>query len=103
METRVVHCKKEEYDVYIGRPSKWGNPFSHKEGTTAQFKTDTREQAVAKYSVWITMGEGKHLLDDLHELKGKTLGCWCMPKMCHGQILAILADNLEDQQKLNLS
>jgi hypothetical protein len=22
--TRVVHCKKEEYDVYIGRPSKWG-------------------------------------------------------------------------------
>ena len=27
--TKVVHCKKELYDVYIGRPSKWGNPFSH--------------------------------------------------------------------------
>jgi len=26
-ETRVVHCKKEPYDIYIGRPSKWGNPF----------------------------------------------------------------------------
>lgn len=26
-QTRVVHCKKERYDVYIGRPSKWGNPF----------------------------------------------------------------------------
>jgi len=25
--TRVVHCKKEPYDVYIGRPSKWGNPL----------------------------------------------------------------------------
>ena len=22
-KTRVVHCKKESYDVYIGRPSKW--------------------------------------------------------------------------------
>lgn len=27
--TKVVHCKKEPYDVYIGRPSKWGNPFTH--------------------------------------------------------------------------
>ena len=26
-KTRVVNCKKEPYDVYIGRPSKWGNPF----------------------------------------------------------------------------
>jgi hypothetical protein len=25
--TKVVHCKKEKYDIYIGRPSKWGNPF----------------------------------------------------------------------------
>ncbi|MFM7243676.1 MAG: DUF4326 domain-containing protein, partial [Planctomycetaceae bacterium] len=23
----VVHCKRSAYDVYIGRPSKWGNPF----------------------------------------------------------------------------
>ena len=35
---RVVHCKKEPYDVYIGRPSKWGNPYSHKDNTKAQFK-----------------------------------------------------------------
>ncbi len=27
---KVVHCKIEDYDVYIGRPSKFGNPFSHK-------------------------------------------------------------------------
>ncbi len=25
--TRVLYCKKEPYDVYVGRPSKWGNPF----------------------------------------------------------------------------
>lgn len=29
---KIVHCKKDKYDIYIGRPSIWGNPFSHKEG-----------------------------------------------------------------------
>jgi hypothetical protein len=24
---RAVHCKRERHHVYIGRPSKWGNPF----------------------------------------------------------------------------
>lgn len=38
------------------------------------------------------MGEGRHLLKDLHELKGKTLGCFCKPLSCHGDILVRLAD-----------
>ena len=25
--TRVVHCKRAPFDIYIGRPSKWANPF----------------------------------------------------------------------------
>lgn len=93
MKTKVVHCKKEKYDVYIGRPSKWGNPFSHKEGTRAKFKVATREEAVLKYKEWILTQE--HLIKSLHELKGKILGCWCKPKMCHGDILAELADQSE--------
>ena len=36
--TKVVHCKKSEYDVYIGRPSLWGNPFSSKDKTLAKFR-----------------------------------------------------------------
>lgn len=84
---KVVHCKKEPYDVYIGRPSPWGNPYSHKEGTLAKFKTNTREEAVQAYYYWITEGEGRHLLDDLVTLKGKVLGCWCSPKACHGDVL----------------
>jgi hypothetical protein len=40
----VVHCKKARYDVYIGRPSPWGNPFSHKQGTLAQFQVASREE-----------------------------------------------------------
>ena len=82
---RVVHCKREEFDVYIGRPSKWGNPFSHKGGTKAQFRVDTREQAVACYRKWVL--EQPELMEALPELRGKTLGCWCAPKACHGDVL----------------
>ena len=90
---KVVHKNKEPYDVYIGRPSKWGNPYSHKpEGTLAEFVVPTRNEAIEKYREYIVFGEGNHLLDDLHELKGKTLGCWCKPKSCHGDILAELVD-----------
>jgi len=84
---KVVHCKKESYDVYIGRPSKWGNPYSHKEGTTAEYKVTSRDKAIDSYRHYILYGAGQHLLKDLHELEGKVLGCWCKPKRCHGDIL----------------
>lgn len=89
----VVNIKdNEDYDVYIGRPSKWGNPYSHiNDGTTlAKYITKNREEAIESYREWIEGGAGKHLLSDLHELKGKTLGCWCKPQSCHGDILAEL-------------
>jgi hypothetical protein len=91
---KVVHKNKEPYDVYIGRPSKWGNPFTHKEESLAEHKVSTRKEAVEKYREWILYGDGKHLLDDLHELKGKTLGCWCKPKACHGDVLVELVNNI---------
>lgn len=92
MKSRVVHCKKERFDVYVGRPSKWGNPFSHKKGTLAKYHVESREQAVEKYREWITKGDGAHLLNDLIELKGKILGCWCSPNLCHADVLAELSD-----------
>lgn len=92
-ETTVVHCQGP-HDIYIGRPSKWGNPFSHKKGTKAKFVLPTREAAVAAYREWITEGDGRHLLEDLHELKGKRLGCWCAPKACHGDVLKELVEEL---------
>ena len=92
----VVHCKKDSYDVYIGRSNgergKWGNPFSHKEGTTAKYKVNTRDEAIDAYRDYILNGEGKHLLNDLHELEGKVLGCWCKPKRCHGDVLIELIE-----------
>lgn len=90
--TRVVHCKREKYDVYIGRPSKWGNPFSHTGGKFGPANVGDRDEAVDAYEAWIlTQPE---LLKSLPELKGKTLGCWCAPKRCHGDVLARLADSL---------
>jgi len=76
--TKVVHCKKERYDVYIGRPSKWGNPFSIG-------KDGTRKEVLEKYEKYI-LGNEK-LMNDLHELEGKVLGCWCKPRACHGDVL----------------
>lgn len=90
----VVHCKKAAYDVYIGRPSKWGNPFSHiPNGTLAKFVVKDRDTAVKAYEQWLTKGDGQYLLKDLHELKGKTLACWCAPLACHGDVLHKLANS----------
>ena len=92
--TRVVHCKKESYDVYIGRPSKWGNPFTHLKGSTnAKYVKPTRAEAIEAYRDYILNGEGIHLLNDLGELEGKVLGCWCKPKSCHGDILVEILES----------
>lgn len=87
--TKVVHCKQEPFDVYIGRPSKWGNPFSHLTATTAEFKVNSREEAIRKYSQWIIT---QPQINDIEELRDKTLGCWCKPKACHGDILVALLE-----------
>jgi hypothetical protein len=81
----VVHCKKSPHDVYIGRPSKWGNPF-------VIGKDGDRDQVVKKYKEWVT--QQPHLMGSLTELKGKVLGCWCSPNACHGDVLVDLANKL---------
>ena len=83
-KTRIVHCKKEPFDVYIGRPSMWGNPF--KIGIDG-----SRQEVIQKYKEMIIVNA--ELIKQIPlELKGKTLGCWCKPYPCHGDVLAELAD-----------
>jgi hypothetical protein len=88
--TKVVHCKRDAYDVYVGRPSEWGNPFSHLPNTLAEFKVGSREEAIAKYKEWIV--NRPELMCQLWKLEGKTLGCWCKPKACHGDVLIELIE-----------
>lgn len=75
--------------VYIGRPTKWGNPFpSHEE--------KDRELVVTLYAIWL----GEQLRKDPHfldPLKGKNLACWCrLDRPCHADIiLKILKEEVE--------
>lgn len=80
---KVVHCKKEKFDVYIGRPSIWGNPFVIGED-------GTRDEVVDKYREWLL--NNPELITKLPELAGKTLACWCAPNRCHGDVLLELAN-----------
>lgn len=90
----VVHLRRlkgkvvQDCDVYIGRAcnmggwrlpqSKWYNPYS--------VKQYGRDGALDRYRKYIEANEN-NLLNDLHELAGKRLGCWCKPSPCHGDIL----------------
>jgi hypothetical protein len=84
LKTRVVNIRKEPYDVYIGRPGKWGNCF-------IIGKDGTRAEVIVKYKNWITT-EGSYLLKDMDELSGKRLGCYCAPLACHGDVLVWLVE-----------
>lgn len=83
--TRVVNLRKEHYDIFIGRGSKWGNPFSHKPSQFNIIPVATREEAIEKYRDYFL--ETPELLDSLDELRGKVLGCYCKPLACHGDVL----------------
>lgn len=69
--------------MYIGRPSKWGNPFEIG-------RDGDRETVIRKYREWILTQP--NLMAALPELRGKVLGCWCSPKACHGDVLVSLAN-----------
>ena len=103
---KVVHCKKEKFDVYIGRKlghnlRHFGNPWSHLPHASA-ILVDSRETAIENYRKWIMMED---FLDvepqrrvwirkELPNLKGKTLGCYCAPQSCHGDLFEGFIDKL---------
>lgn len=81
--TRVVHVRREPADVFIGRPSQWANPY--------HIGVDgTRDQVAMKYREWVI--RQPRLLREIRGLRGKALGCACSPLVCHGDVLAALAD-----------
>ena len=86
--TKVIHIRSApagfkinpDY-VYIGRPSKWGNPYSVSMGRT---------KCINLFREYLT--SMPKLMIALPELRGKTLVCYCKPRACHGDVLAELAD-----------
>lgn len=85
--TTVVNIRRgHQYHIFIGRGSPWGNPFHIG-------RDGTRPEVIEKYRQWLpTQPE---LLAKLSELKGRTLGCYCKPAACHGDILAEMANACE--------
>lgn len=81
---------EDDDHVYIGRnmsfyvagavASKWANPFSAKKFG--------RKKCLELYREYILSNPA--LMNSLEELRGKTLGCWCAPEECHGDILISL-------------
>lgn len=70
--------------VYIGRPSKWGNPFTIG-------KDGDRASVVEKYRAWIA--DQPELIQAAEkELAGKSLVCYCAPCACHGDVLLEIAN-----------
>lgn len=90
--TKIVHCKREKYDVYIGRPSDFENKY--------RIGPDgTREEVIEKYKVYFY----KRLENDpvfkakVRNLAGCTISCWCKPKACHGDIIIEYLEGLDDE------
>lgn len=79
--------------MYVGRPTKWGNLFTIEEYGSPLL-------AIAAFNTWLlTSRDGKTLLAQIDELRGKDLACWCplwyndgerVP--CHADVLLELAN-----------
>lgn len=72
-----------ENAAYVGRPTKWGNPF-------AIGRDGNRAEVIAKYEAWII--EQPELITAASSLRGKNLICWCAPQQCHAEILMAIAN-----------
>ncbi len=86
-ETRCVNLRVEKYDVYIGRAGKgqdgyFGNPFTLRPG-------GDRVAVLMQYEKWFRarLETDPEFKRRIHALKGKVLGCFCHPELCHGHII----------------
>ena len=75
-KTTVVNLRASFYMVYIGRGSKFGNPYcigrdGNRADVIAKHKVDFYNNPELQEAVW-------------NKLKGKILGCFCAPQACHG-------------------
>lgn len=96
MKTTVVDIRHAKFDVYIGRAGNgesgyFGNPFK---------LTDESQRAAVleKYKIYFIerMQRDKFFKAKILELRGKVLGCFCHPMMCHGDVIANYLNALEN-------
>jgi hypothetical protein len=80
--TKVVNKYKEPFDEYIGRGSIFGNPYRIG-------RDGSREEVIELYAIHFLykMVNDPEFKRRVLALKGKTLGCFCKPNSCHGDII----------------
>ena len=93
-ETTVVNIKttNEENVTMIGRSTQFGNPFLlSKDGGNY-----TRRASVKEYEKWFyhKLESDIEFREAVHELKGETLGCFCKPRACHGDVIVEYFDKI---------
>lgn len=101
MQCKIVHCKESPCDILIHRGTPWGNPFTHKKTPTlAKWVVSSRNESIIAFRTWVLTSNDADAIwirDHMHELKGKTLGCFCKskvhPKSCHGEVYAELLND----------
>jgi hypothetical protein len=92
--TRVVNKDRgDEFDVYIGRGTPWGNPFSIGDrGADRAAVIDMYREYFQKRFVEDPAGR-----KDIQSLRGKVLGCHCKPSACHGDVIVEYLNSLDDE------
>lgn len=79
--------------VYVGRPTTYGNPYTHlKTDTAAIHVVGTREDAIKAYRAYLLRNTFVAKEAQRH-LRGKDLVCWCAPASCHAEILMEIANS----------
>jgi hypothetical protein len=80
---RTKGWKMPTNTVYVGRPTKWGNPYPLN-------SIWSREEALSKFKEWADKWLTK---EDLAELKGRDLACWCREgEACHADYLLLISN-----------
>jgi len=71
--------------VYVGRPSKWANPYRVGPGCT-------REQSIRRFKEEHLPAHPELVAAARVELRGHDLVCWCTPLACHGDVWLRIAN-----------
>ena len=95
---RTKGWRMPENTIYVGRPTKWGNPYNvGKVGHQGKIFERTSEEAVRLFSISLGTSTGQFgvsINDAIRELKGKNLACWCpLDKPCHADVLLRIAND----------
>lgn len=90
-QTRVVNLRREDFDVYIGRAGKgqtgyFGNPFRLDPTKPRSEQSDVLDQYRAYFLNRVETDP--EFRRRVLALEGKTLGCFCKPAGCHGDVIA---------------